>query len=228
MAVDRVLPTEEGAELVALVREIAQSELAPQAAEAEAEARPTREVFRLLGDAGLLGMAYPEEYGGVGQPYEVYLQVLEEIAAAWMSVGVGVSVHTMTSYALASYGTERAAADATCRRCSAASRSAVTRCPRPQAGSDITSMTTRAVRDGDGYVAERCEGVDHPRRRRRLLHDVRTHQPRPHPRDQLLPRAGRRSRCQLREPRAQDGPDRLTDGGDVSRRRAVGRRPADR
>ena len=46
---------------------------------ADAEATETfpREVFRTLGRAGLLSLPYPEEYGGGGQPYEVYLQVLD-------------------------------------------------------------------------------------------------------------------------------------------------------
>ncbi len=81
MTVDRLLPTEEGAELVSLVREIAQAELAPRAAEEEAAGRFPRDAFTMLGEAGLLGLPYPEEYGGSGQPYEVYLQALEEVAA---------------------------------------------------------------------------------------------------------------------------------------------------
>ena len=40
--------------------------------------------------AGLLSLPHPEEFGGYGQPYEVYLQVVEEVASAWMSVAVGV------------------------------------------------------------------------------------------------------------------------------------------
>jgi alkylation response protein AidB-like acyl-CoA dehydrogenase len=51
-------------------------------------------------------MPYPEELGGGGQPYEVYLQVLEEIAGAWASVGVGISVHVMSCYPLATFGTQ--------------------------------------------------------------------------------------------------------------------------
>jgi alkylation response protein AidB-like acyl-CoA dehydrogenase len=89
MPVDRLVPTREGAELVQLVREIAQAELAPRAAADEAASRFPREAFTLLGRAGVLGMPYPESYGGAGQPYEVYLQALEEIATAWLSVGVG-------------------------------------------------------------------------------------------------------------------------------------------
>ena len=114
MAVDRLLPTDEGAELVALVREIAQAELAPRAAGDEAAGRFPRDAFAMLGEVGL-GLPYPEEYGGAGQPYEVYLQALEEVAAAWMTVGVGVSVHVMASYAMAAFG-RRSSGRPTCRR----------------------------------------------------------------------------------------------------------------
>ena len=63
-------------------REIADRELAPSAADFEARGEFPREVIRMLGRAGLLGLPYPEEYGGGGQPYEVYLQVLEILAGA--------------------------------------------------------------------------------------------------------------------------------------------------
>ena len=106
-----MLPTAEGAELVALVREIAVEELAPRAAAAEAAGEFPRDVFALLGEAGVLGMPYPEELGGSGQPYEVYLQALEEIASAWMSVGVGVAVHVLSCHALHRFGTPDQQAD---------------------------------------------------------------------------------------------------------------------
>ena len=79
--VQRHLPTEEATELLALTRELAREELAPKVAADEAESRFPREVFRTLGKAGLLGLPYPEEHGGGGQPYEVYLQVVEELAS---------------------------------------------------------------------------------------------------------------------------------------------------
>jgi len=69
MAVDRLLPTDDGVELVALVREIAQTELAPRAAADEAAAQFPRDAFAMLGEIGLLGLPYPQEYGGAGQPY---------------------------------------------------------------------------------------------------------------------------------------------------------------
>src|ERR1700710_2603480 len=104
--VERHLPTEEGRALLDLTRQLGREELAPLASVYEAESRFPREVFHTLGKAGLLGLPYPEEYGGGGQPFEVYLQVVEEIATVWASVGVGVSVHALSCFGLATRGTE--------------------------------------------------------------------------------------------------------------------------
>ena len=150
MSVDRILPTAEGAELVALVREIATEELAPRAAEAEAAGRFPREVFALLGEAGVLGMPYPEQLGGAGQPYEVYLQALEEIAAAWMSVGVGVSVHVLSCHALSRYGTSEQQAELL-QPLLAGDRLSAYALSEAQAGSDITGISTRAKIADEGY-----------------------------------------------------------------------------
>ena len=106
MPVDRLLPTAEAYDLLELVRDIAAERLAPRAAEDEAAERFPRDVFFLLGEAGLLALPFAEEYGGGAQPYEVYLQVLEEIAAAWMSVGVGTSVHTLCCSIIAAHASE--------------------------------------------------------------------------------------------------------------------------
>ena len=151
MRVDRMLPTEEANELLALVRELCEHELAPYAAAAEETATFPREAFSTLGKAGLLGLPYPEQYGGGGQPYEVYLQMLEEIAAAWMSVGVGLSVHTMTSYALATYGDE-AQRERLLPDMVGGEMLGAYALSEPQAGSDISAMTTKAVADGGEYV----------------------------------------------------------------------------
>src|SRR5690348_8512702 len=96
MPARHVVDTEETADLLRLVRQIASDELAPRAAEAEAEEAFPRDVFRLLGRTGLLGLPYGEEYGGGGTTYADYLRVLEEIGAVWASVGVGVSVHALS------------------------------------------------------------------------------------------------------------------------------------
>jgi alkylation response protein AidB-like acyl-CoA dehydrogenase len=105
MPAERNLPTPEAEEIVGLARSVARERLAPRVAAAEEDAAFPREVFRELGELGFLGMPYLEEEGGAGQPYEVYLQVLEELSSAWASVGVGLSVHVMSCYPLASFGT---------------------------------------------------------------------------------------------------------------------------
>jgi alkylation response protein AidB-like acyl-CoA dehydrogenase len=106
VVVERELPTREAEDLLALTRELADAELAPKAAQYEREERFPREVFRLLGEAGLLGLPFAEEAGGGGQPYEVYLQVLEELAARWASVALGISVHTLACSPIANFGSE--------------------------------------------------------------------------------------------------------------------------
>ncbi len=105
MLVDRELPTEEARDLIGLTRELADAELAPKAGQYEREERFPREQFRLLGDAGLLGLPFGEDVGGGGQPYEVYLQVVEELAARWASVALGVSVHTLACFPINEFGT---------------------------------------------------------------------------------------------------------------------------
>jgi alkylation response protein AidB-like acyl-CoA dehydrogenase len=150
MAVDRLLPTDEGSELVSLVREIAQQELAPRAAADEAAARFPRDAFAMLGEVGLLGLPYPEEYGGAGQPYEVYLQALEEVAMAWLTVGVGVSVHVMATYAMAAFGTPEQHARYLPEMIGGESLGAYA-LSEVQAGSDISGITTRAKHADHGY-----------------------------------------------------------------------------
>jgi hypothetical protein len=149
--VERHLPTEEATELLALTRELAREELAPRVATYEADSRFPREVFRTLGKAGLLGLPYDERYGGGGQPYEVYLQVVEELATVWASVAEGVSVHTLACYPLAAFGTdeqrERWLPDMVGGELLGAYCLS-----EPQSGSDAAALTTKAARDGDDYV----------------------------------------------------------------------------
>ena len=153
MPASRVMPTAEATDLIQLVRDLAEKELAPRAAADEASETFPRDVFRMLGQVGVLGLPYPEEHGGGGQPYEVYLQVLEELARVWASIGVGVSVHALSCFGLVTRGTdeqrerllpELLGGDLLGAYCLS----------EPQAGSDPAAMTTTARRDGDDYVID--------------------------------------------------------------------------
>ena len=151
MPVDRLLPDRESADLLALAIELAREELKPLAAEYEEAGRFPREQFRTLGKSGLLGLPYPERWGGGELPYEVYLQVLEEVAAAWMSVGVGLSVHTMSCFALAHHGTDEQR-DRWLPDMLEGGLLGAYALSESHAGSDAGSLSTRARRDGDQFV----------------------------------------------------------------------------
>src|SRR2546423_6915715 len=151
MPAERLLPSIEAEDLLKLTREIARDELAPIASRYEEEARFPREQFRLLGRSGLLGLPYPERWGGGAVPYEVYLQVLEEISAAWMTMGVGLSVHTMSCYALAEYASDEQR-ERWLGEFLAGDLLGAYALSEPHAGSDAAALSTRAVRDGDTFV----------------------------------------------------------------------------
>ncbi len=157
MPATRLLPDDDAQDLLDLTREICAKELRPRVDAAEAAAGASadpdfpREVYAVLGRAGLLSLPYPEEFGGGSQPYEVYLQVVEEIASAWMSIAVGVSVHSLTAYPVASFGSAEQRAAFLPGMLSGTQLGAYG-LSEPLAGSDVASMTTRATRSGDGWT----------------------------------------------------------------------------
>jgi alkylation response protein AidB-like acyl-CoA dehydrogenase len=150
-AVERLLPTEEAKALLALTRDLAAKELAPRVADAEEAGEFPAEVYRLLGETGLLSLPFAEEDGGGGQPYEVYLQVVEELGTAWPSVAVGVSVHTLTAYVVDRNATPEQR-DRWLPRVLSGEWLGAYCLSEAQAGSDVSAIRTRAVRDGEEYV----------------------------------------------------------------------------
>jgi alkylation response protein AidB-like acyl-CoA dehydrogenase len=145
-----MLPTPEAEDLLELTRDLADRELATRVADDERDERFPADVFRLLGQAGLLGLPYSEDHGGGGQPYEVYLQVLEELAARWAAVAVAVSVHGLSCYPLATHGTQEQQ-----RRwlpdMLGGTRLGAYSLSEAQAGSDAAALTCRAERVDEGW-----------------------------------------------------------------------------
>ncbi|WP_049563754.1 acyl-CoA dehydrogenase family protein [Nonomuraea sp. SBT364] len=150
MTVDRLLPDQDARDLLDLTRDIADKELARRVDEHERAETYPHGLFATLGEAGLLGLPYPEEYGGGGQPYEVYLQVIEELAARWASVAVATSVHTLACFPVLAYGTpeqrSRWLPDMLAGRLIGGYSLS-----EPQAGSDAAALTCRADRVEGGY-----------------------------------------------------------------------------
>ena len=150
MTVDRLVPSEEAEDLLALVREVADKELATRVDEHERAETYPEGLFATLGGLGLLGLPYPEELGGGGQPYEVYLQVLEELGARWAAVAVAVSVHGLSCHPLATFGTPEQQ-ERWLPRMLAGELVGGYSLSEPQAGSDAAALACRAVRTEGGY-----------------------------------------------------------------------------
>ncbi|MGN6611271.1 MAG: acyl-CoA dehydrogenase family protein [Angustibacter sp.] len=147
--VERDLPTDEAHDLLALVRELGAERLAPRVDEFEEKAQFPREVFTELGQAGLLSLPYPEQWGGGDQPYTVYLQVLEELSAAWGAIGLGVSVHSLSCYPLAQFGTD-AQRERWLPGMLSGDQLGAYCLSEPTSGSDAAALRTRAVATDDG------------------------------------------------------------------------------
>ncbi|WP_067536947.1 acyl-CoA dehydrogenase family protein [Nocardia crassostreae] len=150
MPVDRLLPTTEARDLIELTRDIADKVLEPNVVEYEKQQRYPEEAFRALGQAGLLSLPYPEEFGGGGQPYEVYLQVLEELGARWAAVAVAVSVHSLSCHPLFAYGTDAQRAQWLPDMLSGNVIGAYS-LSEAHAGSDAAALRCRATASEDGY-----------------------------------------------------------------------------
>ncbi|MEV0628534.1 acyl-CoA dehydrogenase family protein [Nonomuraea wenchangensis] len=150
MTVERLLPNQDAEDLIELTREIADKELARRVDEHERAETYPEGLFATLGEAGLLGLPYPEEQGGGGQPYEVYLQVIEELAMRWASVAVATSVHTLACFPVATYGSAEQRArwlpDMLAGRIIGGYSLS-----EPQAGSDAGALACMAERVADGY-----------------------------------------------------------------------------
>ena len=149
MTVMRLEP--EQRELLDLVRAFAVKAVAPRAAGDEEAATFPADLFRQLGGMDLMGLPFDPEYGGSGQPFGVYLRVVEELSRAFLAVGLGLSVHTLATWAVATYASDEVRKEWLPRMVSGELLGAYS-LSEPGSGSDAAALTTRAVRDGDEYV----------------------------------------------------------------------------
>jgi alkylation response protein AidB-like acyl-CoA dehydrogenase len=150
--IERDCPDEETRALFELTAELADEVLRPRVDAAERDGSFPREEFRVLGRAGLLALPYPERFGGGGQPYQTYLQVVEELSRAWLAVGLGVSVHTLACFPLVTAGT--AEQQDWLPDLLGGERLGAYCLSEPASGSDAGALRTTAVADGPDYVLD--------------------------------------------------------------------------
>lgn len=133
------------------VREWAEREVAPGAAQRDEEERYDLALFERAGELGLTGLPYPEAYGGAGMGTFAWVLAAEEIAAADMALAVSLSVHVLSQLCIFANGTDEQK-DRFLPPMTAGRELGAFALTEPQAGSDAAALSLAAVRDGDDYL----------------------------------------------------------------------------
>jgi citronellyl-CoA dehydrogenase len=135
------------------VRRFTEEELRPRAREFDAMGRIDKKLFRKMGDLGMLGLRYDPAYGGAGLDWTFTAVMYEELGRADNAgVTMGISVHTdMATPSLAEFGSEALKQRFLVPAIAGEMVSAIA-VTEPDAGSDVSGVRTRAVRDGDEWV----------------------------------------------------------------------------
>ncbi|WP_433886621.1 acyl-CoA dehydrogenase [Pseudomonas vranovensis] len=139
------------------VRQFAQERLRPFAEQWDREHRFPSEAIQEMAELGLFGMLVPEQWGGSDTGYVAYAMALEEIAAGDGACSTIMSVHNSVGCVpILKFGSEQQKQQFLTPLASGAMLGAFA-LTEPQAGSDASSLKTRARRDGDHYVLNGCK-----------------------------------------------------------------------
>ena len=136
------------------VREFAQRELAPTAAKRDRDATFPADAFRKMGELGFLGMMVPEEFGGSGADCVAYYFALMEIAAADGAASTALQVHnSLVCMPILKFGSTEQK-ERFLRPLATGKALGAFCLTEPDAGSDASAITTRARREGNGFVLD--------------------------------------------------------------------------
>lgn len=135
-----------------MVRDFAENEVAPTAAERDEEERFDMELFHKMAELGLTGIPWPEEYGGIGSDYLAYVIAVEELSRVCASTGVTLSAHTsLAGWPVYKFGSEEQK-QKYLRPMAEGTKIGAYGLTEPASGSDAGAMKTTAKLDGDDYV----------------------------------------------------------------------------
>jgi alkylation response protein AidB-like acyl-CoA dehydrogenase len=144
--------TEEQLQVKQTVREFAEGEIRPHVMEWDEAQQFPREMFFKMGELGLSGVIFPEEYGGAGMGYVEYVTVIEEISRVDGSIGLSVAAHnSLCTNHIFQYGTEEQRKRYVTPLASGQKLGAWA-LTEPSSGSDASGMKTTALRRDGGWV----------------------------------------------------------------------------
>jgi alkylation response protein AidB-like acyl-CoA dehydrogenase len=138
-------------ELRASLRRFAEEQIAPHAAEVDERAEFPWKSFEAYRDSGFIRLPYPAEHGGDGADLVAYALLVEEVARVCASSSLFVIISRLASAPIVAHGSP-ALQTAVIPHVAAGDWQGSYCLSEPHAGSDVASMSTRAVRDGDQYV----------------------------------------------------------------------------
>jgi len=135
-----------------MVREFTEKKLAPTIVERDEKELFDRGIFDEMGKLGLMGLPFPEKYGGGDMDFIAYAIAVEEISRVDASTSIGMSVHTsLCSWPIFKYGTEEQKQKYLVPLAQGIKVGAFG-LTEPNAGTDVGNASTTAVRDGDFYI----------------------------------------------------------------------------
>lgn len=138
-------------EIVEGVKEFIRKEVLPVVREHDSEDRYPFELVEKMKVMGLFGAIIPLEYGGLGLDLVTYAAIVEELSRAWMSVAGILNSHLIMAHAVATFGTEKQRREYLPQFASGEKRGGLC-LTEPEAGSDVQSIQTVAVRTENAYV----------------------------------------------------------------------------
>jgi len=143
--------SEDQTEILKAVRQFVDEKIIPVATELEHKDEYPTEIVEGLKELGIFGLMIPEEYDGLGESLLTYALCVEEIARGWMSVSGVINTHFIVAYMLMQHGTEEQKQKYLPRMATGEVRGAFSM-SEPGLGSDVSAISTKAVKDGDDYV----------------------------------------------------------------------------
>mgnify|MGYP001944795162 CR=1 FL=1 len=144
--------TEEQTLLRKMIQNFAKKEVAPSAAQRDEEARFDENIVRKMAEIGIMGIPWPEKYGGFESDYVNFVIAVEELSRTCASTGVTLSAHTLlTSWSIYKYGTEEQK-KTYLKRLATGELLGAFAISKSHNRNNVTSLSTTVKKDGESYI----------------------------------------------------------------------------
>ena len=139
--------------IIETVRNFVDNEVIPVADEMEHRDEFPDKIVEQMKEMGLFGVTIPADFGGLGQPLTIYALIVAELSRGWMSLSGIMNTHFMTGYLIRKHGTEEQKQKYLPQMATGEVRAALSM-SEPGAGSDVASITCKAIKEDGHYVVD--------------------------------------------------------------------------